>query len=314
MTELAERFTELRELRARCPELIAARAAGRKRRPLLGADGRLMIVAADHPARGALGVRGEPGAMADRYDLLARLLTALSRPGVDGLLGTADIVEDLLLLGALDDKVVIGSMNRGGLHGSSFELDDRFTGYDPATLSSMGLDGGKMLTRIAPADPGTVRTLESAGRAVTELGSRGLVAMLEPFICRRVDGRVVNDLSGQAVIKSVAIASGLGATSGYTWLKLPVLDDMTEVMAATTLPVLLLGGDPDGPADQAYARWQAALALPGARGVVVGRTLLYPQDGDVAAAVDAACALVHSVRGPVREARGAMLPGLRSEE
>jgi DhnA family fructose-bisphosphate aldolase class Ia len=138
--------------------------------------------------------------------------------------------------------------------------------------------------------------------------------MLEPFICRRVDGRVVNDLSGQAVIKSVAIASGLGATSGYTWLKLPVLDDMTEVMAATTLPVLLLGGDPDGPADQAYARWQAALALPGARGVVVGRTLLYPQDGDVAAAVDAACALVHSVRGPVREARGAMLPGLRSEE
>jgi DhnA family fructose-bisphosphate aldolase class Ia len=292
--ELAGRFAELRELRARSPELITARAAGRKRRPLLRADGRLMIVAADHPARGALGVRGVPSAMADRYDLLARLLTALSRPGVDGLLATADIVEDLLMLGALDDKVVIGSMNRGGLHGSSFELDDRFTGYDPATISSMGLDGGKMLTRIDPADPATARTLEAAGRAVTELGSRQLIAMLEPFICRRVDGQVVNDLSAQAVIKAVAIASGLGATSGYTWLKLPVLDDMAEVMAATTLPVLLLGGDPDGPAEQAYARWRTALALPGARGFVVGRTLLYPEDGDVAAAVDAACALVHS--------------------
>jgi DhnA family fructose-bisphosphate aldolase class Ia len=294
VTGLAGRFAELREQRARSPELISARAAGRKRRPLLRADGRLMIVAADHPARGALGVRGVPGAMADRYDLLARLLTALSRPGVDGLLATADIVEDLLLLGALDDKVVIGSMNRGGLHGSSFELDDRFTGYDPATISSMGLDGGKMLTRIDPADPGTVRTLEWAARAVTDLGSRQLIAMLEPFISRRVDGTVVNDLSAQAVIKSVAIASGLGATSGYTWLKLPVLDDMAEVMAATTLPVLLLGGDPDGPADQAYARWKAALAQPGVRGFVVGRTLLYPEDGDVAAAVDAACALVHS--------------------
>jgi DhnA family fructose-bisphosphate aldolase class Ia len=294
MTGLVARFAELRELRARHPELISARAAGRKRRPLLRDDGRLMIVAADHPARGALGVRGVPGAMADRYDLLARLLTALSRPGVDGLLATADIVEDLLLLGALDDKIVVGSMNRGGLSGSSFELDDRFTGYDAATISSMGLDGGKMLTRIDPVDPGTVRTLESAGRAVTELSSRQLMAMIEPFICRRIDGRVVNDLSTQAVIRSVAIASGLGATSGYTWLKLPVLDNMAEVMAATTLPVLLLGGDPDGPAEQAYARWQAALALPGVRGFVIGRSLLYPEDGKVAAAVDAACALVHS--------------------
>ena len=294
MTGLVARFAELRELRARYPELISARAAGRKRRPLLRDDGRLMIVAADHPARGSLGVRGVPGAMADRYDLLARLLTALSRPGVDGLLATADIVEDLLLLGALDDKIVIGSMNRGGLSGASFELDDRFTGYDAATISSMGLDGGKMLTRIDPVDPGTVRTLESAGRAVTELSSRQLMAMIEPFICRRIDGRVVNDLSTQAVIRSVAIASGLGATSGYTWLKLPVLDNMAEVMAATTLPVLLLGGDPDGPAEQAYARWQAALALPGVRGFVIGRSLLYPEDGKVAAAVDAACALVHS--------------------
>jgi hypothetical protein len=55
--------------------------------------------------------------MADRYDLLRRLLIAPSRPGVDGLLATADIVEDLLLLGALEDKVVFGSMNRGGLQG-----------------------------------------------------------------------------------------------------------------------------------------------------------------------------------------------------
>src|ERR1700732_1571250 len=121
-------FEELRELRARRPELVVARAAERRRRPLLGADGRLMIVAADHPARGALGVRGVANAMADRYDLLRRLVVALSRPGVDGLLATADIVEDLLLLGALEDKVVFGSMNRGGLQGASLELDEPFNG------------------------------------------------------------------------------------------------------------------------------------------------------------------------------------------
>jgi len=291
---LDERFEQLRELRATAPELVAVRAEQRRRRPLLGPDGRLMIVAADHPARGALGVRGHASAMADRYDLLRRLLIALARPGVDGLLATADVIEDLLLLGALEDKVVIGSMNRGGLQGAGFELDDRFTAYDVETIAAMGLNGGKMLTRIDLDDPGTAATLEASGRAVTDLSSRGLVALLEPFLCRRENGRVVNDLSPAAVVKSVAIASGLGARSSHSWLKLPVIERMAEVMTATTLPTLLLGGDPDGPPEQTYARWAAALALPGVRGFVVGRALLYPADGDVASAVDSAVALVHT--------------------
>ena len=74
-------------------------------------------------------------------------------------------------------------------------------------------------------------------------------------------------------------------------------------MAATTLPALLLGGDPDGSAEETYAEWEKALALPGVRGLVVGRTLLYPPDGDVAAAVDTAARLVHGA--PLRSARTA---------
>src|SRR5262249_55844804 len=105
-------FDRLRELRAVRPSAIVEAAAARVRRPLLGPDGRLMLVAADHPARGALGVRTVPDAMADRYGLLRRLVTALGRPGVDGVLGSPDVLEDLLLLGALDGKVAIGSMNR----------------------------------------------------------------------------------------------------------------------------------------------------------------------------------------------------------
>ena len=255
-----------------------------------------MLIAADHPARGALGVRDMTAAMVDRYDLLRRLVVALRRPGVDGVLGTADVIEDLLLLGALDDKIVVGSMNRGGLQGSVFELDDRFTGYDVDGIDAMGFDGGKMLTRIDLSDPSTVATLEASSRAVTELARRGVMAMVEPFLSRRVDGRVVNDLSAAAVAKSVAIASGLGATSAYTWLKLPVVDGMATVMAATTLPALLLGGDPSGHPRETYAKWRDALALPGVRGLLVGRALLYPRDGDVPTAVDAAVSLVRPVR------------------
>jgi hypothetical protein len=136
-------FAALRGMRATCPEAVAQAAARRVRRPLLAdADGRLLLIAADHPARGALGVRGDGGAMADRYELLRRLRTALRRPGVDGVLGTADVLEDLLLLGELDNKIAIGSMNRGGLQGTVFELDDRFTGYDAAAVARMRFDGG----------------------------------------------------------------------------------------------------------------------------------------------------------------------------
>jgi hypothetical protein len=290
-------FERLRELRAHRPEAIAEACARRRRRRGLDASGRLMLVAADHPARGMLSVRDHPLAMADRYDLLARLVTALGRPGVDGVLGTADILEDLLLLGALEDKVVIASMNRGGLQGAVFELDDRFTAYDAAAIARSGFDGGKTLTRIDLEDSGTAATLEATARAVDDLASQGLIAMIEPFMSRRVDGVLRNDLSTEAVIRSVTVAAGLGGTSAYTWLKLPVVEGMAEVMAATTLPTLLLGGDPDELPEETYATWEKALALPGVRGLIVGRTLLYPPDDDVAGAVDTAAALVRARHG-----------------
>ena len=52
-------------------------------------------------------------------------------------------------------------------------------------------------------------------------------------------------------------------------------------MEATTLPTLLLGGDPQGDPEDTYASWGKALELPAVRGLVVGRALLFPPDGDV---------------------------------
>jgi hypothetical protein len=235
--------------------------------------------------------------MASRSDLLERLVTALGRPGVDGVLGTPDVLDDLLLLGALEGKVAIGSMNRGGLQGASFELDDRFTAYTAAEIAARGLDGGKMLTRICLDDPGTVATLAASAQAVTELAEQRLLAMVEPFLSVRQEGRVVNQLDPDSTIKSVHIAAGLGASSAYTWLKLPVVDELDRVMDATTLPTLLLGGDPQGDPEDTYASWGHALELPAVRGLVVGRALLFPPDGDVAAAVDIAAGLVHGSDG-----------------
>jgi len=286
-------FERLRHIRASQPEAIGQALASRRRRDVLRGDGRLFIVAADHPARGALAVGANPTAMANRYDLLERMAIAVSRPGVDGVLGTPDIIDDLAALGLLEDKIVVGSMNRGGLRGAAFEMDDRYTGFDVSSMTAKGIDFAKTLIRINLDDAATAPTLETTARAVTEAAAAGLPIMLEPFMSRWVDGRIVNDLSTDAVILSVAIAAGLGASSAYTWMKLPVVDDMERVMESTTMPTLLLGGDSGADPDETFAAWQDALALPGVRGLTVGRTLLYPPDGDVAGAVDTAAGLVH---------------------
>ncbi|MFJ4982598.1 deoxyribose-phosphate aldolase [Streptomyces sp. NPDC088732] len=288
-------ISDLVKVRTRHPEAIAEAAARRVRRPLIGDSGRLMIVAADHPARGALAVGDHEFAMANRMDLLERLCTALSRPGVDGVLGTADVLEDLLLLGALEGKVVMGSMNRGGLAGASFELDDRFTGHRAQDIARLGFDAGKLLLRIAYEDSGSLATMVSTARAIDDMAERGLPVFVEPFMSRRTDGRVRNDLSAGAVTKSIAIASGLGGTSAYTWLKVPVtenVDDMAAVMETSTLPAVLLGGEVGKEQDVLYEKWRKALRLPTVQGLVVGRSLLYPAQGSVETAVDTAVGLL----------------------
>jgi hypothetical protein len=194
-----DRWHELLRVRATRPQAIAE-AYARRRRPerIVGSRGTLFLVAADHPARGALGVPGDPLGMADRRGLLRRLLVALENPDVDGLLGSPDVVEELLLLGALEGKVVIGSMNRGGLYGATWTMDDRFTGYDAASIVERGLEGGKMLLRIDDDDAGTARTIEGCADALTGLAARGLLAMVEPLPYAR-DGDGPHPAAGRRV-------------------------------------------------------------------------------------------------------------------
>ncbi|MGA4507768.1 Cgl0159 family (beta/alpha)8-fold protein [Propionibacteriaceae bacterium G1746] len=286
---LTERIVQTR---ASHPEKVRQILAERPRGVMPAHDQKLMIIACDHPARGALGAGQDDMAMASREELLGRCVEALGRPGVHGFLGTADMIEDLAILGALDGKLVYGSMNRGGLAGASFEMDDRFTGYDAQGVADSGLDGGKMLMRINYSDPATVATIESCAKAVDELAERQLMAMVEPFVSEWVSDRIVNTLTPEAVIRSIAIAAGLGRTSAYTWLKLPAVEDMERVMEASTLPALILGGVVPEDPDQALEEWRTALALPTVRGLVIGRSLLFPPSGDVAAAVDEAVNLL----------------------
>lgn len=287
-------YAALLEARLRAPESLRDALRTRTRRPVVGADGNLMILAADHTARGMIAAGDDPLAVADRFTLLERLVTGLALPGVDGVMASADILEELAFLGALDGVVAIATMNRGGIIGARWELDDRLTAYDADHIEEYGLDGGKVLLRIEHTDPGVARTLEMVAAITTELADRRILCMIEPLpYLKDDDGRARLDPSVDALIKVVAIASGLGSSSAYTWLKLPPVSRMAEVAGATTMPILMLGGDPGDRAAEVFALWRSALEQPNVRGLVAGRALLYPPDGDVVRAVTAAASLVH---------------------
>lgn len=159
--------------------------------------------------------------------------------------------------------------------------------HHPEAIAAAGFTGGKMLVRIDPEDRATAATLYACAAAVNELAAQRLIAMIEPFISRRVDGKVRNDLTPEAMIRAITVASGLGSTSAYTWLKVPYVDDMERVMAASTLPALILGGEVSPDQNAVMAAWRKTLQLPTVRGFVIGRSLLFPPDDNVAAAVDA---------------------------
>lgn len=288
-----ERYEELLNARVFDPQSLTRALLNRARRTPQGTDGNLLLVAADHTARGKISLGKDPVAMADRHTLLDHLVRVLASPGVDGVLGSADVLEELAWLGALDNKLAIGTMNRGGIIGATWELDDRVTSYDVDHIESLGLDGGKTLLRIDYTDPAVAQTLETVASITTALADRKLLSMIEPLpYIKDAAGKATLNPSDDALITVVAIASGLGASSAYTWLKVPSSDRMAEVAGATTLPILMLGGDPSAGVEPIFARWEQGMHEPNVRGLLAGRTLLYPPDGDIEAATARAAQIV----------------------
>ena len=287
-----EQWLGLIEARLKSPNAATKALKKRKRRKLV-TDSQLFIVAADHTARGMLGVGDDQFAMADRRKLLDALMIALQNPQVDGVLGSADVIDELALLGVLDNKLVFGTMNRGGIMGAKWELDDRMTAYTPQEIASRGLDGGKVLLRLADDDAGTAPTIEACAKAVTQMADLKLPIMVEPLPYTGGNGGPAKYLDdNDKLLRAVSIASGLGSSSAYTWLKVPAGSQVERMMAATTLPGLILGGTPGPDPDVTYASWERAMKVHNVRGLVVGRALLFPKDGDVAGAIARAARIV----------------------
>lgn len=286
------------------PDLPFRAAQARVRRQTTAPNGRLNLVAADHPARNVTRVQQDELAMADRRDYLARILRVLSCERVDGIMAGMDILEDLLTIDSflrdagaptfLDKRLLIASLNRGGLAESAWELDDPITGPTPAACAAWRLDGAKLLMRIDYTDPASLRTMTYCARAIREINAVGLPTFLEPQPVTRGPRGYSVTRTPEALAKMVGIASAIGDTSRRLWLKLPVCRNFATVAHATSLPILLLGGESSGNAMAFLSGATAALASgSNVRGLLVGRNVLYPGTDDPATIANAAGRIVH---------------------
>ena len=297
-------LAKITEIRLADPGLPVRTADARKRRSTLTPDGRLNILAADHPARRVTKVGDDSLRMADRHSYLARIVRVLQSDVVDGVMATMDVIEDLLIIhqliveaggpALLDDRLLIGSLNRGGLAGCSWEMDDPITGTTPATCAAMSLDGAKLLLRICDEESGSLNTMLYCADAITEMNALGLPTFLEPLPVIKDDGNYRVVKNAEALAKIVGVASALGDSSRYLWLKLPYCKDYEVVARATTLPILLLGGESVGDATPLLREIAAGLSAgANVRGALVGRNVLFPGPEDPLVVAQAAGSIIH---------------------
>jgi DhnA family fructose-bisphosphate aldolase class Ia len=298
-------LAKINETRVTDPECSTRSATTRKRRSNLTRDGKLNILAADHPARRVTKVGDDAVRMTDRHGYLARIVRVLQSEVVDGVMATMDVLEDLLILhhllveaggpAFLDDRLLIASLNRGGLAGTSWEMDDPVTGASPATCASLKLDGAKLLLRICDEEKDSLNTILYCSKVVTEMNALGLPTFLEPLPVVKENNSYKVIKTAEVLAKIVGVGSALGDSSRHLWLKLPYCENYEVVARATTLPILLLGGESVGDATPLLREIAAGLeAGPNVRGALVGRNVLYPGAEDPFVVAQAAGSIIHN--------------------
>ncbi len=239
----------------------------------------MLILAADHRARGVLTI--------ERYaDYVGALRAAMEQ--CDGILATAQPLADLAESGAVSERHrTYLSINRTGLAGASFELDDRLVA-SVGRAASDGWTGIKHMTRIDMTNDHTAAALELLGRVLEESKAAGLEALIESVSWR--DGRMAKD------VESVIVAAVIAHDMGAPLLKVPVpegaagtarRDAVARVVQSVGAPVLFLGGPRPGDGadggDSASVRAHVLnevtdVMAGGAAGLALGRVLYQDPD------------------------------------
>jgi DhnA family fructose-bisphosphate aldolase class Ia len=268
----------------------------------------LVIIAADHPARNVTRVGNDENAMGNRYEYLGRILRILMHKQIDGIMTTPDIMDELFILNYIlkekngksfmDNKILLGCMNRGGLSGSPYEMYDPVTAYNIQDILNIGLDGAKIMIRFdlkTKMAKYSQMTLEICAEAIRKCNQYNLPIFIEPLPVYIDDHdlyKVKKDTT--EIIKVVGITTALGGSSLNIWLKLPYVDNFERVALSTSNPILMLGGESIGNPIHILESFKKGMSAGlNIRGCLAGRNILYPGDDDPLAVALAVSKIIH---------------------
>lgn len=309
----AKLWSDLKTLRKQnksyLKELLKKEGNERKRRGELTKDGKLMIVAADHPARGIMASGIDELGMANRMNFISRILRVICGNSlIDGVMGTPDVLEDLILFNCLtkqhngedflSDLLLIGSINRLGLKGTVFEMDDGLSAYTTQYAAEMGLDGVKLMFRLDSQSADSRKTIEYCLLAMNECHALNIPVFLEAIAVKSKAGKLEETKDIKSLMQVVGIANGISTSSLGTWLKLPYIKESSgltykDVIAATSYPVLVLGGAASGQPEELISNVNEAMEA-GASGGLIGRQILFPGHHDPYAVGRAISEVIHN--------------------
>ena len=297
-------FDAITDVRIKRKEVVTEETKLRIKRARLTTDGKLTILAADHPGRICISYRDNPTYSGNRYEYLGRVLRILLGSDFDGVMGTPDILEELLIVswlyrqkhgqGFLDNRVMIGTMNRGGLLGTAFEMDDRFTAYNAQKLADLRLDGGKFMFRLDENEVGSGKTMYYCSKAIEELNRLGIPAFFEALPVKKDAGEFPIRKDAESLVRVIGVATAMGDSSLNLWIKIPYCEGYHLVAASTTCPILMLGGASQGNPIPVLNEFEQGLgAGKNVRGILAGRSILLPGTDDPACVAQAAHQMVH---------------------
>ena len=260
--------------RVRRPGAIGARLLSRRRPDQhVPADGQLVLLACNH------NVDPRTSQTVDRRELLDRIIEALSIVEIDGVIASADLLEELTLLNVLEHRHAICSAS-GDCRSTPATSETR-SGVTAATIAASHFDGAQMTQLWRPGGASAIESWCVAAD-MAELAGHNLRAVLDLVVSEGANGSVFDTTWTDWIGPIQAAASAMSTGSGV-WITVPAINGLAHIADATGFPILIR--DTDIPVSPSAWTSLFATDLPlTIRGMIPGVSALFPLEGTVAEA------------------------------
>jgi DhnA family fructose-bisphosphate aldolase class Ia len=282
-----ETFRTLNEIKAFHPEVVEQEAA-KRRKPGFPHD-RLVFAAADHNARMINEYKGNPIGLSNRREYISRLVRMLESDSVDGIEATPDVIEDLFILNKLrrdagekeflSGKMLVGTVNRGGLKNTVWEMDDMPACYTVERLAKLRMDGVKFMIRLNPMDERAKYTVRYCADAVNAAEKAGLPIFIEALYVETTEKGFAMRTDSESLCKVVGVTAALGCRSVGKWIEVPLNNEYQIPVSATTCPVLVVPDEVENePLDVVKEYTKEKGLCDNIRGILLGRNVMYNRE------------------------------------